>query len=610
MRLWDALGSHVGTIDGVEGVSFAVWAPNARRVSVVGDFNEWDARRDPLQASETDGVWRAFVAHAEPGARYKYAIESRHGVSLPLKSDPLARYAESTPGYASIVWRSSAASWRDERWMQQRGARNSADAPISIYEVHLGSWRRLPGERVTYREAAESLLPYIREMGFTHVELLPVAEHPFTGSWGYQPTSMFAPSSRYGTPDDLRAFVERAHDLDLAVIFDWVPGHFPDDPHGLASFDGTPLYEHGDPRRGIAPEWNTLVYDYGRPEVAAFLTASALYWLEEFHADGLRVDAVASMLYLDYARRPGEWLPNVHGGNENLEAIAFLRGVNEAISQRCPGAATFAEESTIRPLATAPIAAGGLGFSYKWNMGWMQDTLGYLTAAFAERSEGIATLTKTQSYAFGEKYVLPLSHDEVVHGKRSVLQKMAGDESQRFAGVRLLIGLMFAHPGKKLLFMGTELGATLEWNHDEQLEWDILADPRNAGIQRLVRDCNALYRTAPALHRLDADESGFAWLDVEDPSSGVFAFARTADDGSGHVIAAVNSTPDTRRDRRIGVLSAGTHRVAIDTDAVVYGGDGIRTKVTIDTENLGTDGREPSLVLTLPPLSVLMLQAE
>jgi 1,4-alpha-glucan branching enzyme len=605
-RLWQELGSHVRNVDGVDGVTFAVWAPNARSVSVVGDFNDWDGGRNPMQRD--DDVWRLFVAGARAGARYKYEIRGARGELLPLKSDPLARYAEARPGNASIVWEAAPARWRDEEWMRERAARNRSDAPISIYEVHVGSWRHgAEGRSLSYNEIADQLLPYACEMGFTHVELLPLAEHPFEGSWGYQPTGMFAPTSRYGTPDDLRAFVERAHERKLGVVFDWVPGHFPNDPHGLWNFDGTPLYEHADPQRGFAPEWSTLVYDYGRREVADFLIASALYWIEEFHVDGLRVDAVASMLYLDYGRAPGTWSPNVHGGNENLEAIAFLRELNTTIAARHPGVATFAEESTIRPKVTAPVAAGGLGFAYKWNMGWMQDTLAYFTSDFAIRPRRWQKLNGTAEYAHGEKYVLPLSHDEVVHGKRSLLRKMPGDRREQFANLRVLLALVYTQPGKKLLFMGAELGDAREWDHETEIGWGLLDDELHAGVQTLVRDCNALYRSSPALHRLDAAPPGFRWIDAGDGARGLLAFARSADErGAEHVIAAFNVLP-VAAEYRVGAVRAGSYRIAIDTDWDRYGGTRDAGAASVTTAGVPAHGYPQSLSLKLPPLSAIVL---
>src|SRR5580700_2180266 len=608
LRLWEVLGSHARTIGGVAGVAFAVWAPNALRVSVVGDFNRWDGRRHPMVKREECGVWEVFVPGAAVGSRYKYEIAGANGDLLPHKADPLARYGEIRPANASIVWEEPAVSWRDGVWMSGRAERNRRDAAISIYEVHLGSWRRAAdGRMLTYAQLADELLPYLCEMGFTHVELLPITEHPFDGSWGYQPTGMFAPTSRYGTPADFRAFVERAHELGIGVILDWVPGHFPNDAHGLAFFDGTHLYEHSDRRKGFAPDWNTLIYNYDRREVANFLIASALYWLQEFHIDALRVDAVASMLYLDYSRRPGEWVPNEHGGNENFEAIGFLRRLNETLYATCEGAVSIAEESTAWPMVSRPVSAGGLGFGYKWNMGWMHDTLRYFAYDPIYRRYHQNDLTFGLVYAFSENYILPLSHDEVVHGKRSLLSKMPGDRWQRFANLRLLFALMFTHPGKKLLFMGAELGSLLEWNHDAQLDWTLLTDELHAGLQRLVRDCNALYRALPALHRLDAEPAGFEWIDFQDAARSVLAFVRRGGDGDEPVVVAINATPVVHYGYRLGVSSPGTYREVLNTDSQFYGGSNVGNEGAIETEAIAAHGRATSLALTLPPLAAVVL---
>ena len=606
-RLWDVLGSHCRIIEGTSGVVFAVWAPNAQRVSVVGDFNAWDGRRHPMRKRIECGVWEIFVPGAVEGARYKYEIRGANGELLPLKADPLARYAELRPATASIVWRDSPAEWRDERWMSARHRRNRRDAAISIYEVQLGSWKRHDDGRVmSYREIADQLLPYVREMGFTHVELLPITEYPFDGSWGYQPTGMFAPTSRYGTPDDFRAFIERAHSLDLGVVLDWVPGHFPNDPHGLALFDGTHLYEHSDPRRGFAPDWHTLIYNYDRREVANFLIASALCWQRDFHVDAVRVDAVASMLYLDYSRKSGEWVPNAAGGNENVEAIEFIRRLNTALYAGDDGSVTIAEESTAWPMVSAPVSAGGLGFGYKWNMGWMHDTLRYFAFDPVYRRYHQDDLTFGLVYAYSENYVLPLSHDEVVHGKGSLLGKMPGDRWQRFANLRLLLALMFTHPGKKLLFMGDELAVDGEWNHDAGLDWDVLNDPAHAGVQRLVRDCNRLYRTTRALFELDAEISGFEWIDFSDAAQSVLAFARKAPDGA-HVLVAFNGTPVVHYDYRIGTPRAGFYKEALNTDSEFYGGSNVGNYGALETQAIASHGRPQSLALTLPPLAAVVL---
>jgi 1,4-alpha-glucan branching enzyme len=607
LRLWEALGAHRKTVDGVDGVAFAVWAPNARRASVVGDFNAWDGRRHPMRKRLECGVWEIFVPGVADGARYKYELEARSGALLPLKTDPLGSYAEMRPSTASIVCTHAAHVWRDAAWMSDRAARQRRDAPIAIYEVHLGSWRRRDGNRfLTYAELGDELIPYARDMGFTHVELMPVAEYPFDGSWGYQPVGLFAPTSRYGTPDDFRAFVDRAHAAGLGVIVDWVPGHFPNDAHGLALFDGTHLYEHHDPRQGFHPDWNTLIYNYGRREVANFLIASALYWLEEFHVDAIRVDAVASMLYLDYSRKAGEWIPNEFGGNENLDAVAFLKRFNQLAYHQHPGIATIAEESTAWPMVTMPTSHGGLGFGYKWNMGWMHDTLQYFARDPVHRRFHQNDLTFGLVYAFGENYILPLSHDEVVHGKGSLLQKMPGDWWQRFANLRMLFGLMYAHPGKKLLFMGDEFAVRTEWNHDAQLDWGLLGDPMHEGVRRLVSDCNAFYRATPALYRLDAEAAGFEWIDYSDAEHCVLAFARLAPDAP-PCVAVCNATPVVREGYRVGVPAPGFYREAINTDSAHYGGSNAGNAGGVASEPVPSHGRDHSILLALPPLSTLIL---
>jgi 1,4-alpha-glucan branching enzyme len=609
-KLWQVLGSHLRTIEGIEGVTFAVWAPNARRVSVVGDFNAWDGRRHPMRKRIECGVWEIFVPSVAAGVRYKYELEDARGKLLPLRADPLARYAEVRPASASIVYRGDFV-WSDARWMERRRQRRQRDLPISIYEVHLGSWRR--GERgrfLSYRELAHELLPYVAEMGYTHVELLPVTEHPFDGSWGYQPIGMYAPTSRYGTPDDFAYFVDRAHQLDIGVFLDWVPGHFPNDPYGLALFDGTFLYEYGDPRRGFQPDWNTLIYNHGRREVANFLIASALFWLEEFHVDGLRVDAVASMLYLDYSRREGEWVPNERGGNENIEAIAFLRALNETIARTHPDATTIAEESTSWPKVSHPVSEGGLGFGFKWNMGWMHDTLRYFGYDPVYRRYHQNDLTFGLVYAFSENFVLPLSHDEVVHGKRSLLGRMPGDRWQRFANLRLLFGLMFAHPGKKLLFMGDELAMPAEWNHDGQLDWQLIEDPLHAGVSRLVRDCNRLYRTTPALYELDSEPGGFEWLDFSDAALSVLAFERKGRSAAAQILVAINATPVVRYGYRLGVPVSGAFRELLNTDSAHYGGSNVGNEGAVVSEAIPAHGRAQSLALTLPPLAAVVFACE
>jgi 1,4-alpha-glucan branching enzyme len=606
LELWRVLGAHRRTIDGVAGTAFAVWAPNALRVSVVGDFNEWDGRYHAMRKRVECGVWEIFVPGVAGGARYKFELERAEGGLLALKSDPLARYAEHPPATASIVEAEAPFAWTDAAWMERRGAAADCGAPMSIYEVHLGSWRRRGDEGnryLTYDELAAELLPYVAEMGFTHVELLPVTEHPFDGSWGYQPTGMFAPTSRYGTPDGFRRFVDTAHRLGIGVILDWVPGHFPSDPHGLAFFDGTYLYEYGDPRKGFQPDWNTLIYNHGRREVANFLVASALYWIDEFHADGLRVDAVASMLYLDYSRREGQWVPNARGGRENLDAIEFLKRLNQTLHDLHGDAVTIAEESTSWPLVTGAVADGGLGFDYKWNMGWMHDSLRYLAYDPVYRRYHQNDLTFGLIYAFSERFVLPLSHDEVVHGKRPLVEKMPGDRWQRFANLRLLLALMVAHPGKKLLFMGDEIAAPREWNHDAQLDWGVLDDGRHAGVAALVRDCNRLYRTTPALYELDREPEGFEWISCDDNVNSVLAFLRRSRAGDAAVVV-VNATPVVRYNYRIGVSRAGTYSEVLNTDSQHYGGSNVGNQGTVVSEPIAAHGRADSLSLTLPPLAV------
>ncbi len=606
LRLWEALGAHRKRVDGIDGVAFAVWAPNARRASVVGDFNEWDGRRHPMRKRLECGVWEIFVPGVSDGARYKYELESAAGALLPLKSDPLESYAELRPSTASIVWPQSAHAWNDESWMNGRAERQRRDAAITIYEVHLGSWRRREGNRfLSYRELIEELIPYARDMGFTHLELMPVTEYPFDGSWGYQPVGLFAPTSRYGTPDDFRAFVNAAHAANVGVIVDWVPGHFPNDPHGLALFDGTHLYEHHDPRQGFHPDWNTLIYNYGRREVANFLIASALYWLEEFHIDAIRVDAVASMLYLDYSRKEGQWVRNEFGGNENLEAVAFLKRFNQLAYHQHPGIVTIAEESTAWPMVTMPTSVGGLGFGYKWNMGWMHDTLQYVERDPVHRRFHQGEITFGLVYAFTENYILPLSHDEVVHGKGALLAKMPGDRWQQFANLRMLFGLMYAHPGKKLMFMGDEFAVPTEWNHDTQLDWSLLGDPLHEGMRRLVNDCNNFYRGTPSLYRLDAEAAGFEWIDYQDAENCVIAFARLAP-GEAPCVAICNATPVVRNGYRVGIPEPGTYREAINTDSTYYGGANIGNVGGVVSEPIPSHGRSHSILVTLPPLATLI----
>ncbi len=607
------LGSHWREHDGVLGVSFAVWAPNARRVSVVGDFNDWDGRRYPMRLRQGAGIWEIFIPGLEPDHVYKYEILGAGGTLLPLKADPYAERAERPPATATVVAPPSRHGWNDTEWIETRWRRNDRHAPISIYEAHLGSWRRNAAEGhryLTYRELAEQLVPYVRDMGFTHLELMPVSEYPFDGSWGYQPIGLFAPTNRFGTPDDFRAFVEACHAAGLALWLDWVPGHFPTDAHGLARFDGMALYEHADPRQGFQPDWNTYVYNFGRREVANFLLSNARYWIDAFHIDGLRVDAVASMLYLDYSRQAGEWVPNEFGGRENLAAIAFLKRMNELVFGTGSGATTAAEESTAWPMVSRPTYLGGLGFGFKWNMGWMHDTLRYMAQDPIHRKYHHNDLTFGLLYAFQENFVLPLSHDEVVHGKGSLVGKMPGDRWQRFANLRAYYGFMWTHPGKKLLFMGGEFAQQREWNHDTSLDWHLLGDPLHRGVQRAVRDLNRLYRELPALHELDTEPDGFQWIDAGDAEQSTLAYMRRSRDPHELAVVVANFTPVPRHDYRIGVPHGGLYRERFNSDAFDYGGSGLGNAGAVRAQAHPAHGHAHSLVLTLPPLATLLFTHE
>ncbi len=601
------LGAHRIQHDGVEGIAFAVWAPNASRAAVVGDFNGWNPQANPMDKRWDCGVWECFIPQAHEGARYKFAFWDSAGSALPLKADPFAFRAELRPATASIIASLPVRPSIEERIQDERIPQHR-HAPMTIYEAHLGSWKRKPEEGnrfLTYRELAHDLIPYVKWMGFTHVELLPVAEYPFDGSWGYQPTALFAPTSRYGTPDDFRYFVQQAHAAGIGVLVDWVAGHFPSDEHGLVYFDGTHLYEHADPRQGWHPDWNTCLYNYGRHEVVSFLLSNALFWLDEYGVDGLRVDAVASMLYLDYSRDSGQWVPNQYGGRENLDAIAFLRQVNEAVYRAFPHSVTIAEESTAWPMVSAPVYAGGLGFGFKWNMGWMHDTLKYMERDPVHRKFHHNELTFSLMYAFSENYVLPLSHDEVVHGKGSILQKMPGDHWQKFANVRLLYAFMYAHPGKKLLFMGNELAQDREWNHDASLDWHVTSDPLHAGVQQLVRDLNVLYARTPALYERDAQAEGFRWL-AQDAGASIISFERRGDAEGDRVIVACNFTPVVRREFRIGVPHAGAYSEIFNSDASLYGGSNAGNAGRVSAEEIPADGYAHSISITLPPLAAVM----
>jgi 1,4-alpha-glucan branching enzyme len=607
-NLADVFGAQLRRFDGVDGVLFSVWAPNARRVSVVGDWNSWDGRRHPMRVRHDAGVWELFIPRLQAGARYKFEILGADG-QVVQKADPLARQTEPPPATASVVAAPVGHAWADGAWMAARGHAHLPDRPIAIYEVHAASWMRPDhdcGRIFDWDGLAERLIPYVAGLGFTHVELMPVMEHPFAGSWGYQPLSLFAPSARFGEPAGLARFVDRAHAAGIGVILDWVPAHFPADAHGLARFDGTALYEHGDPREGYHPDWNTLIYNLGRTEVAGFVLASALYWLETFHVDGLRVDAVASMLYRDYSRNAGEWVPNMFGGRENLEAVDFLRQFNSVVGERFPGAMTVAEESTAWPGVTALAGNGGLGFAYKWNMGWMHDTLHYIERDPIHRKWHHNDLTFGLLYAFSERFVLPVSHDEVVHGKKALLAKMPGDRWQQFANLRAYLAFMWTHPGKKLLFMGAELGQWTEWHHDGELPWHLADYPDHRGIGRLVGDLNHLYRALPALHAADSRPEGFQWIIGDDRDNSVLAYARWSGADDPPVVVVVNFTPTPRHGYRLLLPRAGSWREILNTDAAIYDGGNIGNAGMVHAP---ADGGQPAPAsLVLPPLAAVVLE--
>jgi 1,4-alpha-glucan branching enzyme len=612
-RAWEQLGSRRRTVGHVTGVHFAVWAPNAHRVSVVGDFNGWDGRVHVMRRLVPSGIWEIFIPDLGDGTLYKYEIRTPAGHLLE-KTDPYARHFEQPPRTASIVWSGGDYEWGDGDWMGARGSLGEwRERPMSVYEVHLGSWRRVPGDDnrcLSYRELAETLVPYVKEMGYTHVELMPVMEHPFFGSWGYQVVGFFAPTSRFGTPDDFRYFVDQCHRQGIGVILDWVPGHFPKDLHGLVRFDGTSLYEHEDPRRGEHREWGTLVFNYGRDEVRTFLLSNALFWLEEFHADGLRVDAVASMLYLDYSRNEGEWLPNELGGRENLEAVEFLKQLNIVTHGRLPGTVTIAEESTSWPAVSRPTYEGGLGFTYKWNMGWMHDILEYMKEDPVHRRWHHGQITFSMLYAFTENFVLPFSHDEVVYGKRSMLDKMPGDLWQKHATLRALYGYQFAHPGKKLMFMGAEFGQWHEWNHDGSLDWALLEDGMHQGMQRWVRDLNTVYAQEPSLHQVDFDGGGFGWIDCHDQDNSVVSFLRKGRHPGDFTVAIINFTPVPRPVYAIGVPEAGWYREVLNSDAEIYGGSNTGNSGGVDAAGPPAHGFAQSVKVFLPPLGFLLLKKQ
>jgi 1,4-alpha-glucan branching enzyme len=604
-RLYERLGAHLHK-DG-DGASFAVWAPNAASVSVIGDWNGWDAHADPLAPRpDSTGVWEGRCGGARRGDGYKYRIVSRRNHVLE-KADPLALWSEAPPATASRVW-SLEYEWADAAWMQSRAGRNGLDAPMSIYEVHAGSWRRQDGQPLAWRELAHALADYIVSLGFTHVELMPVTEHPFYGSWGYQTTGYFAPTARYGTPQDFMYFVDHLHQRGVGVVLDWVPSHFPTDAHGLASFDGTQLYEHADPRQGFHPEWNSAIFNYGRDEVRSFLISSGLFWLDHYHIDGLRVDAVASMLYLDYARRGGEWIPNERGGRENLEAIDFLQELNRAVYREYPDTFTVAEESTAWPNVSRPIEMGGLGFGMKWNMGWMHDTLAYMREDPVHRRYHHHRLTFSMVYAFSENFVLPLSHDEVVYGKGSLINKMPGDAWQQFANLRALLAYMWAHPGKKLLFMGGEFAQRREWTHEGELEWWVTDMPEHRGMQHLVGELNRVYRAEAALHEIDFSPEGFEWIEPNDHALSTLAFLRRARDGDA-VLVVCNLTPVPRQNYCVGVPGGGTWHEILNSDARAFGGSGWGNLGAVEAAPMRSHGRAHAVCLTLPPLSTLYLKA-
>jgi 1,4-alpha-glucan branching enzyme len=602
-RLYEHLGAHPTR----DGTYFAVWAPNASAVSVIGDWNGWHHGEHPLRPRASSGIWEGFAPGVAPGAMYKYSIEPRRGHARLEKADPFATYATVSPDTASVVW-DLEYTWGDAAWMRERGPRQQLSAPMSIYELHLGSWRRGDGRPLPYAELAKQLVEYVHHMGFTHVELMPVTEHPFYGSWGYQTTGYFAPTSRYGPPQDFMALVDALHRAGIGVILDWVPSHFPGDAHGLRQFDGTDLFEHADPRQGFQPDWNSFVFNYGRHEVRSFLISSAIAWLDRYHIDGLRVDAVASMLYLDYSRKAGEWIPNEHGGRENLQAIEFLRRLNAEVYRSFPDTQTIAEESTAWPMVSRPTYLGGLGFGLKWDMGWMHDTLHYMAREPVHRSFHYNEITFRMIYAFNENFVLPLSHDEVVHGKGSLIGRMTGDEWQRFANLRLLLTYMYTQPGKKLLFMGGEIAQWSEWNHEQSLDWHLLDDERHAGVQRLVRDLNHRYREMPALHARDVQPDGFAWVEANDALQSCLVFLRT--DGYGDwVVCAFNFTPVPRHNYRVGVPEGGWWDEVLNSDAPIYGGSGQGNLGGREAMPVPAHGHMRSLSLTIPPLGAVLLRA-
>jgi 1,4-alpha-glucan branching enzyme len=611
---YEKLGAHVVEINGVKGVHFAVWAPNAKRVSVIGDFNRWDGKKHPMKLLGDSGIWEIFIPGIDEGELYKFEVKSKYRNYKEQKADPFAFYFEVRPKSAAIVYNiENKHKWQDAEWMEMRKKKNWFESPVSIYEVHLGSWMRVPEDNnrfLTYREFADKLIPYVKGLGFTHIELLPVMEHPLDASWGYQVIGYFAPTSRFGRPEDFMYFVDVCHQNGIGVIIDWVPAHFPKDAHGLGRFDGTCLYEHEDPRKGEHRDWGTLIFNYGRNEVRNYLISNALFWLDKYHIDGLRVDAVASMIYLDYSRAPGDWVPNIYGGNENLEAIDFLRKFNEVVHQSYPGVLTIAEESTAWTGVSRPTYLGGLGFSMKWNMGWMHDTLEYFSKDPIFRKYHTDNLTFSMLYAFTENFILPFSHDEVVYGKRSMLDKMPGDMWQKFANLRALYGYMYGHPGKKLLFMGSEFGQWREWNFDESLDWHLTQYEPHKKLQRFVSDLNRLYKTEPAMHEVDFEWYGFEWIDFHDSDNSVISFIRRARNHDDFLIFVFNLTPVPRFGYRIGVPRGGFYREILNSDSEIYRGGNLGNAGGLYADNVPCHARQFSLNLTLPPLSVLIFKAE
>jgi 1,4-alpha-glucan branching enzyme len=608
-RLYDHLGAHPRVIDGVAGVQFAVWAPNAKRVSVVADFNSWDGRVHPMRCRMEAGIWELFIPGVGVTAHYKYELVGEHE-ALTVKSDPFAFFGQHGTATASLTWDLSKFIWQDGEWMAKRAKSNSYKEPVSIYEVHLGSWKRRDGWRwLTYKELGDELIPYVKSLGFTHIELMPVSEFPFDGSWGYQVSGYFAPTSRFGSPDEFREFVDRCHQADLGVIIDWVPAHFPKDSHGLARFDGTALYEHEDPRKGEHKDWGTLIFNYGRNEVRNFLIANALFWLEQYHVDGIRVDAVASMLYLDYSRQHGEWVPNQYGGRENLEAIAFIKELNHECYFQHPGVMLIAEESTAWPGVSRPVSAGGLGFGFKWNMGWMNDSLRYIEKEPIHRRHHHGEATFSMLYAYDENFVLVLSHDEVVHGKGSLLEKMPGDRWQKFANLRMFLAWMWMHPGKKLLFMGGEIGQWREWSHERELDWEVLLGADHSGLKNLVTDLNKLYVSRPSLHRLDHESGGFWWLEANDWERSIFAFARTEPDGEISYVV-VNATPVPRPGYRLGVTQGGFYKELLNSDSIHYAGSDMGNLGGVNAVAQPWQGQPWSIEVNVPPLGVVVFGKE